>query len=182
MAASSRTAARLRKEFLERRRWAGNRDPAMSSGSTCRWIDFSLSERYPSLVAKRRILIVDDNPNTRRVVEDVLKLEGYEVEIAADGVEALKKVGWQPPELIVLDLDMPRFDGFGVLQVLRLNEQTKAIPILILTAESGPDVEQKVRGMGADEFVQKGRDFNILVTRVKKMFEKIPPPGDKPAP
>lgn len=80
------------------------------------------------------ILIVDDEETIRRLVTSTLACEGRELVEAADGVEALARVGEKRPDLIVLDLEMPNLDGFGVLEGLRGEWHTRSIPVIILSA------------------------------------------------
>jgi len=116
---------------------------------------------------KATILVADDNPDNVELVRQVLAREGYTVVTAFDGDEALVKVAETNPDLIILDVMMPGKDGFEVCRRVKKWEQTRNIPVLMLTALQ--DVADKVRGIeaGADEFLTKPVDMVELQTRVK---------------
>jgi len=121
---------------------------------------------------KSKILIVDD---TIDIVELLLKrfnAEGYETVAAHDGEEGLQKVKEFRPDLIVLDVMMPKLDGFQVLERLRMQEETKFVPVLMLTAKS--KMPEKIKGLqrGADDYLTKPFDYKELSTRVKSLLAK----------
>ena len=122
--------------------------------------------------ATSKILIVDD---TIDIVELLLKrfnAEGYETVAAYDGEEGLQKVNEFQPDLIVLDVMMPKLDGFQVLERLRMQEETKFVPVLMLTAKS--KMPEKIKGLqrGADDYLTKPFDYKELSTRVKSLLAK----------
>lgn len=121
---------------------------------------------------KQKILIVDDNIDTVELLKKRLKSEGYDTQEAYDGEEALKKVYEYKPDLILLDIMMPKMDGYEVCQRLKTDEKTKFIPIIMLTAKS--DVESKVKGLdiGADDYVPKPFDYRELSARVRSLLTK----------
>ena len=116
---------------------------------------------------KSTVLIADDNPDNVELVREVLEGAGYTVVTAYDGNQALLKVAESSPDLIILDVMMPGKDGFEVCRRLKKWEQTRNIPVLMLT--SLHEVADKVRGIesGADEFLTKPVDMVELQTRVK---------------
>lgn len=118
------------------------------------------------------ILIVDDNIDTVELLRKRLKAEGYNTEEAYDGEEALKKVYEVYPDLIILDVMMPKMDGYEVCQRLKTDDRTKFIPIIMLTAKS--DVESKVKGLdiGADDYVPKPFDYRELSARVRSLITR----------
>lgn len=129
---------------------------------------------------KQRILVVDDEEDNVNLLEKRLKALGYQVSTAYDGDEALEKAFSELPDLILLDIMMPKKDGFQVLEILRKNEKTKDMPVILLTAKA--EVSDKVRGFetGAIDYVTKPFDFNELKARItanlktqKKVEEKI---------
>lgn len=83
---------------------------------------------------KKRILVVDDEPDFASIVQENLKKEGFEVEIAYDGVEGLEKVKANPPDAIVLDVMMPEMDGYEMCAKVKADQQYRDIPIVLLTA------------------------------------------------
>ncbi|MGA7269665.1 MAG: response regulator [Acidimicrobiia bacterium] len=119
-----------------------------------------------------RILVADDDPDILQVVRVNLELEGYEVETALDGQEALDKATELPPDLILLDIMMPRMDGLTALHRIRSHSTTGNTSIILLTARGLP--EDRVRGLelGADDYVTKPFDVSELVARVKAVMRR----------
>ena len=118
----------------------------------------------------QRILVVDDDPNALRLISYALHREGFEVAAANSGAEALRLIGEQPVELVVLDIMMPQMDGYEVCRRLRENPATARLPVIMLTAKS--QVEDKVRGFkaGADDYVTKPVLPAELVARVRALL------------
>ena len=101
------------------------------------------------------ILLVDDEPNILLSLEFLMKRAGYEVRTAVDGEAALQSVAEAPPDLILLDVNMPKRDGFEVCQTIKTNPQWKNVQIVMLTAK-GRDVErEKGLSLGADGYIIK---------------------------
>jgi two-component system, OmpR family, response regulator MprA len=117
-----------------------------------------------------RVLVVDDEPHLRRALERALKLEGYEVELAADGEEALRSVVAGPLDAIVLDVLMPKLDGLGVCRELRARGDQ--VPILMLTARDA--VQDRVDGLdaGADDYVVKPFALEELLARLRALLRR----------
>ena len=117
-----------------------------------------------------RILVVDDDAMIVDVLTRFLKREGYEVETAQNGVEALEKVADEPPDLILLDVTMPELDGFTVCRRLKEDERTALIPITMLTGLD--DREHRIRGIesGADDFLTKPFEQSILKARIRSQL------------
>ena len=113
------------------------------------------------------ILVVDDDPDIARFVEVNLRSAGYDVSVASDGEEALERAGTLRPDLVLLDVMMPRIDGFEVAQRLRRNPQTSNTSIIMLTAKALST--DKVLGLtaGADDYIIKPFDPIELLARVK---------------
>jgi DNA-binding NarL/FixJ family response regulator len=114
-----------------------------------------------------RILIVDDEPLNVDYLEQELESLGFATETAADGSEALERVAAAPPDLILLDVMMPRMDGISVLRVLKDDPETRLIPVVLMTALNA--VEDRVRGIeaGADDFLSKPVDDRELLARIR---------------
>jgi diguanylate cyclase (GGDEF)-like protein len=114
-----------------------------------------------------RILVVDDDPDIARFIEVNLRTQGYEVDIASDGVEALERAAAQRPDLALVDVMMPRMDGFEVVERLRANPRTSNMSIILLTAKAL--TADKVMGItkGADDYIIKPFDPIELMARVK---------------
>ncbi|MAS33148.1 MAG: hypothetical protein CL610_04020 [Anaerolineaceae bacterium] len=114
-----------------------------------------------------KVLIAEDNPEMRQLARDILMTLGLDIITAYDGPSALNTAQTQHPDLIVLDIDMPGMNGFDVCSILKSNDETAQIPILMLTAQG--DVEHKVRGLaaGADDYLSKPYSPRELMARVE---------------
>jgi len=122
----------------------------------------------------RRILVVDDDPMVATTVQRVLRPEGYEVEVALGGAQALEQARAQRPDLVVLDLMMPGIDGLEVCRQLRASGD---LPILMLTARSGTADRVKGLDTGADDYLVKPFAYAELLARVRALLRRTPPPS-----
>ena len=104
---------------------------------------------------KPNILVVDDDPDIQKLMGIILSREGFEVESASNGEEALKRVAARKPDLIILDLVMPAMDGFAVVKRLREQKSTRRIPVLILSVKDLSDDERRILEVGATKFLTK---------------------------
>jgi len=119
-----------------------------------------------------RVLVADDDPDILTVVKVNLELDGFEVETAVDGEDALQKATSNPPNVIILDIMMPRMDGLTALHRLRSQATTASIPIILLTARGLP--EDRVRGLelGADDYITKPFDITELAARIRAVLRR----------
>jgi CheY-like chemotaxis protein len=113
---------------------------------------------------RRRVLVVDDDPDMRHAMHEVLIDEGLEVDLAADGREALASAEREPPSLIVLDITLPVLDGFAVADSLR--QRHGRLPILAVTGDGR--APQKARRVGAYAYLRKPFELQTLVDLVKR--------------
>ena len=123
-----------------------------------------------------KILVVDDDQNVQRLLQYTLKQEGYEVIVAADGAEGFRLWGAEGPDLILLDVALPKLDGYQVATKIRTEEgESTHVPIIMLTAER--EVEQKVRGLkaGADDYLIKPFHPAELLARIKSLLARFAP-------
>lgn len=121
--------------------------------------------------AKPRILIVDDEPDLVAVLRLGLQMEGFEVLEAADGEEGLRKAQQEKPDLLVLDLMLPRMDGYQVCRSLKFDARYKSLPIFILSARPGERDKRLALEMGADLFISKPYELKDLVTRIRQRLK-----------
>jgi DNA-binding response OmpR family regulator len=117
-------------------------------------------------------LLVEDEEPLRRVLRDLLEREGFMVVEAGDGIMALDEVDRSAPDVIVLDLNLPRLDGYGVLSHLRSKPQTAKLPVIVLTAKGDEDNEVRVFETGADDFMTKPFRPKSLVSRLKALIRR----------
>src|SRR3970040_855657 len=114
-----------------------------------------------------RILVVDDDPAVTSLLRRGFAYEGYRVDTAASGAEALGVARERPPRLAVLDVMMPGMDGLEVCR--RLREVSRSLPILLLTARDAPTDQIAGLGTGADDYVTKPFNLDVLLARVKAL-------------
>jgi len=118
------------------------------------------------------ILIVEDENFLIRTLEDNLVAEGYTVDVAKDGEEAVEKIGKKKPDLILLDLLMPKKDGFYVLEETKKNPEWKLIPVIVLSNLGEDTVIKKALEMGADDyFVKSQHPIQEIIEKVKDYLE-----------
>ncbi|MCK5783781.1 MAG: response regulator [Desulfobacterales bacterium] len=116
-----------------------------------------------------KILIVDDSISVRKVLNSVLTVQGWQVTAAIDGTDAIKKIRDSKPELILLDIEMPRMNGFEVLQTLQSQSAYRDIPVLMLTSRSAQKYKEKASELGARGFVTKPFKNDELVSLVSSL-------------
>jgi type II secretory ATPase GspE/PulE/Tfp pilus assembly ATPase PilB-like protein/CheY-like chemotaxis protein len=117
-----------------------------------------------------KVLLVDDEDSLRKVMRDLLERDGYVVTEARDGVQALDQVDRVGPDIIVLDLNLPGLDGYGVLSHLRSRPATANIPVIVLTAKGDEDNEVRVFELGADDFLTKPFRARALSARLEAVL------------
>ena len=121
---------------------------------------------------KRRILVVDDEKFMVTVVKDRLEASGYEVLTAGDGQEALEKARSEGPDLIILDIMMPKLDGYQVCRMLKFDEKYNKIPIILFTARAQSSDELLGKEVGADAYVVKPFTPSVLLAKIKELLDK----------
>jgi DNA-binding response OmpR family regulator len=124
----------------------------------------------------KTILVVEDEPQIAEIARDYLRRDGYEAIVAADGVAALEAVRRRRPDLVVLDLGLPRLDGMEVARTIRRDSD---LPIIMLTARVGEDDRLAGLEIGADDYVTKPFSPRELVARVRAVLRRArPAPSD----
>jgi type II secretory ATPase GspE/PulE/Tfp pilus assembly ATPase PilB-like protein len=119
-----------------------------------------------------RVLLVEDEEPLRRVVRDLLEREGFVVSEAGDGVAALDEIDRSAPDIVVLDLNLPRLDGYGVLSHLRARQSTANLPVIVLTAKGDEDSEVRVFEFGANDYLTKPFRPRALSARLHALLKR----------
>ena len=127
---------------------------------------------------KTKVLIVDDDPDIRRLVETVLEREGFIVDSATNAAEFFKKVPQFKPKLMILDLQLPDEDGFGILKKLKNNPATANVPVIMLTVQSVDSYKIAGLEIGADDYIVKPFNHGELVARIKAVLRRSQPKAD----
>ena len=122
------------------------------------------------------ILYADDEQEHRLMMQVIMKNEKITLLEAANGEDAIKAIKLQQPNLVLLDLFMPRIDGFGVLQAVKSDPETRHIPIIILSAWPTGDNRERARNFGAVDFIAKPYDPLRLIELVQKHLSAEPDP------
>jgi type II secretory ATPase GspE/PulE/Tfp pilus assembly ATPase PilB-like protein/CheY-like chemotaxis protein len=122
---------------------------------------------------RKRVLVTDDEPITRMLVKLLLEHEHFEVLEATNGRDAVALATRERPDLLLIDLNMPEMDGYEAIKRLRKDLAVATLPIIVLTAEDGPGVEKRVLELGADDYILKPFDQDILLSRVNAVFRRL---------
>jgi len=127
----------------------------------------------------RKVLIADDEPDILEILKYNLEREGYQVITAKDGNEALDKAKVYHPDLVVLDMMMPRKNGMEVLELLRAQAAFRDTLIMFLTALSDEATQLKGFSTGADDYVSKPVSTSVFVSKVNALFRRVKKPGNQ---
>lgn len=119
-------------------------------------------------IKKPKILVADDEEELVKALRDRLHFEGYDTIAAFEGVRAIEMAHKHRPDLILLDLRMPAGTGQSVLKSLKSRAETEKIPVIVVTALEGANLEQELLSSGASDFVRKPYDWNLLLDKVRK--------------
>lgn len=117
------------------------------------------------------VLAIDDSPTIRTMVCATLEDAGMSVTTADDGVAGLEAFDEAVPDLVITDVNMPRLDGFGVIDGIRKSRGNRSLPILVLTTESGADLKSRARAAGASGWVVKPFDPKKLVNTIHRLSD-----------
>jgi chemotaxis protein histidine kinase CheA/ActR/RegA family two-component response regulator len=144
--------------------------------------DFVVAQRPPTGTLPNRtvvppaaqntyVLVVDDSPSVRRVVSNMLKAHGWEVQTARDGVEALEVIARQMPAAVLLDIEMPRMDGYELMATVRSQEQYRFLPLIVLTSRAATKHQQRALQLGADAYVVKPYQDEELLNTIATLVQ-----------
>jgi len=120
----------------------------------------------------KKILIAEDSPTVLGILKSVLENAGYGVVTASDGQEALNKANAEKPDLFILDLMLPKVDGYKVCGMLKFDRNFAATPVVILTARAGDADRETARDVKADEYVTKPFEPSELISKIKKLLKE----------
>ena len=118
----------------------------------------------------KTILAVDDSPSMRMLLNAALTDMGYAVTVAEDGVDALSRLEGMEPDLLITDINMPRLDGFGLIEKVRAKAEHRNLPILVLTTESSDEKKQRARAAGATGWIVKPFHPDKLATAIRRVL------------
>lgn len=133
--------------------------------------DAQVRSAFTALSSRRLILAVDDSLTVRKIVAVTLERQGYRVQTAMDGMQALAKVNEQRPDLILLDITMPRMDGYQVCKTIKQNAYTRQIPVLMLSGKDGFFDKVKGKLAGATDYLTKPFQEETLLKSVEKYLK-----------
>jgi CheY-like chemotaxis protein len=123
-------------------------------------------------MSKGRILVVEDNMDTYELVHFILEKNGFETFLASNGRDGVNAALKQRPDLIIMDMSMPEMDGWTATSLIKKEEQTKAIPVIAVTAHALPGDRQRAMDAGCDEYITKPMDLDELVETVQYWVNK----------
>ena len=123
-------------------------------------------------MSSKKILIVDDEVQLVEMVKLRLEANGYSVITACDGQEGLDKARIEKPDLIILDLMLPKIDGYKVCTMLKFDEKYKNIPIILFTARAQQEDEKLGKEVGADAYITKPFEPQVLLDKIKALISK----------
>lgn len=121
---------------------------------------------------RKKILLIDDSSVNNLLLQNIFEDEGYDVQTAFSGREGLEKIDIDKPDLVVLDIMMPRMDGFEVLKQIISNPGTKNIPVIMLTAKKDSSDEELARKIGAVDYMTKPVDIENTLQRIRKFLNR----------
>jgi twitching motility two-component system response regulator PilG len=115
-----------------------------------------------------RVMVIDDSKTIRRTAETLLKKEGCDVVTATDGFEALSKIADHQPQVVFVDIMMPRLDGYQTCALIKNNQMFKGIPVIMLSSKDGLFDKARGRVVGSDEYLTKPFTRDELLTVIRK--------------
>lgn len=121
-------------------------------------------------MTNRHVLVVDDSPTGRQAAMNLLEKRGYQVTAAVDGIDALEKIATAPPVLVVLDIVLPKLNGYEVLRHLRASESTRGIKVILVSSKSQESDRFWGLKQGADDYIAKPYQDDALLAAVRKQL------------
>ena len=121
---------------------------------------------------REKIVLVEDEPDILKTLQVFLQSEGFQVLTAVDGIQGLNMAREEEPDLIILDIMIPKLDGYKVCAMLKLDEKYKRIPIVMFTARAQEADKEIGKGVGADAYITKPFNPETLLTTIKELIKK----------
>jgi CheY-like chemotaxis protein len=158
-----------------------SRSAAKPGAAACRCehyepgIDTALNEvgmEYPGLPARKRVLIVDDSDDVRDMWHDWLIIWGFDVDVAENGAEAVRKAAARPPDLVLMDWTMPVLDGLHATELLKADAATAKVPVLALSADTFAPTPQEALSAGCASFLGKPVTPESLLNEIRRAFRQ----------
>ena len=122
------------------------------------------------IVNVKKIIVVDDEPDVLKTTSIFLKSEGFNVVTAVDGIAALEVIRKERPDLIVLDIMLPKIDGYKICRMLKFDDKFRDIPIIIFTARAQEVDEKKAMEVKADAYITKPFQPDVLLGKIKQLL------------
>ena len=119
-----------------------------------------------------KILAIDDSRTMRNLLRATLCPAGFDVDIAEDGEDGLKRFDETDPDVVITDINMPRLDGFGFIEAARQRKRDRVVPILVLSTESGDHMKARARESGASGWIVKPFDEDKLLWAIERVAQK----------
>ncbi len=129
------------------------------------------TEETPLVAEQKMVLVVEDSSTTRKVISITLSRRGYRVVEAADGLEALSKISEERPDLIMLDVILPKMDGYKILSIIKGNKEFKDIPVIMLTSKDGFINKMKGKMAGSSAYLTKPFDPDKMIAEIEKHIQ-----------
>lgn len=124
------------------------------------------------MATKSRILVIDDEQEVQELLTMILRIHGYEPALAKNGLEGVELAKSFNPDLILLDVLMPKIDGFRVQELLKQDPRTSGVPILFVTAKAEVDSAKRAISGGAQGFIEKPFDVDILLQKIRDLLQR----------
>jgi CheY-like chemotaxis protein len=118
----------------------------------------------------KRILLVEDTLDVLYSLRDFLRLEGFEISIAVDGIDALDALRQNTPDLVITDLRMPNMDGFAFMEKLKKKEELKSIPVIVFSANGAYENEARSMALGAYKFLKKPSSAAVILESIQEVL------------
>ncbi len=131
-----------------------------------------MSTRKDAPKAKAKVLVVEDHEDSREMYQEFLEFEGYDVVVAADGLEALERAKQAKPDMILMDMSLPLVNGWEATRRLKEDDNTADIPVMALTGHAFPGHAEKAKQVGCDAYVTKPALPEEVANRIRSMLQK----------